>query len=152
MNGSRIQLEGLREFREVLRLLPETLAHEAGGIVQAHATEATQAIQAAYPVGPDQRTTRGVRKGGTLRRGVTLKQDVSRFGIGAIIRSGAKHAWIFEHGSAPRTTKKGQNRGVMPQARASQQMIPIVVRTRGRLMAALIELVKRAGFTVQVGS
>lgn len=141
--ASRVDVSEIQRFREELRALPEDIANEAGGIVLAHASDAAQGIRAAYPQG----------KTGNLRRGVTIQQKHSgRAGVSAIVRSRAKHASIFEKGTVQRHTKKGANRGAMPQPQESERMIPVVVRTRGRLMAALIDLVQRAGFTVQVGS
>jgi hypothetical protein len=136
----RLQLQGMTEFRAALRQLPEDLADEAGVIVQAQAENVAGQIESGYPQGPT----------GNLKRGVTVaSSSASRFGAGAIVRSRAPHASIFEKGTTQRRTGKGWNRGAMPQPDVSQRMIPKVIRARQRMMAALIDLVRRAGFQVE---
>jgi len=136
----RIEMIGLDELREQLRRLPDDLALEAGAIVLTHAEDAQRRVQAAYPTGPT----------GNLKRGVTaIRQNEGRFGAKALVRSRAPHAWLFENGTTrPRTTRSGANRGQMPAAPASQQAIPIFIRVRRNMVAALIQLVQRAGLTV----
>jgi hypothetical protein len=138
-NSTRLQMNGLAEFRAQLRNLPEDLAQEAGAIVMALAESAQQAVQQAYPEGPT----------GNLRRGVTVNRaDASRFGVRAIVRSRARHSHMFEFGTKTRQTRKGANRGMMPQAPESQRMIPIMQRRRRVMVQALIGVVKKAGFVV----
>ena len=133
-------LIGMEALRAQLRQLPEALAREADAIVQAHADEARRDIQSAYPEGPT----------GNLKRGVTKSVDRSRFMSGAIVRSRAKHASLFEHGTRRRQTSTGANRGAMPQPQESQRFVPKAIRARARMTRALIDLVRRAGFEVQV--
>lgn len=131
-------MEGLQELRQQLRKLPEDLAREAGAIVIAHAEEAQRRIQSAYPEGPT----------GNLKRGVTAQHQGSALAATAIVRSRAKHAWLFENGTAPRRTQRGAYRGRMPAAPDSQQMIPIVIQARRRMVSALIQMVQKAGLEV----
>jgi bacteriophage HK97-gp10 putative tail-component len=138
VSQNRLVMVGLEEFKRQLRQLPEELASEADTIVQAHATEAQAAIQRAYPEGPT----------GNLRRGVTRTRESSRFGSRAIVRSRAKHASLYEYGTKPRRNSRGANRGTMPVAPESSRMIPIIVRKRRAMVAALIDLVRRAGLKV----
>lgn len=136
--SSRLELKGMDEFRRALRELPEDLAQEASAIVLAQGEEAQRQIRTAYPQGPT----------GNLKRGVTVEHNTSKFTTRAIVRSRAKHSSLFERGTKPRRTSKGWNRGTMPEAPESQRMIPIVIRRRRAMVAALIELVRRAGFQV----
>jgi len=126
----KIQIDGLAAFRTALRNLPDDLTQEAGAIVLAHAEDAKQRVQGAYPEGPT----------GNLRRGVTMNKEASNFGARAIVRSRAPHAWLFEHGvrgTAPRRT-------VPPD----QEAIPIFIRVRRNMVTALIHMVQRAGLVV----
>lgn len=138
MSTTRLELKGLTEFQRALRQLPDDLVDEAGAIVIAQAEEAQRQIRTAYPQGPT----------GNLRRGVTIERNRSKLATHAIVRSRAKHAHLFERGTGPRRTASGANRGRMPTAPESQQMIPIVVRRRRAMVAALKDLVRRAGFQI----
>jgi hypothetical protein len=133
-----IQWTGLESFRAELRKLPEHLAEEAGVIVLAHAAEAERLVETAYPTGPT----------GNLKRGVKLTTESTRLAAVGTVKSTAPHAHLFERGTQRRQTKKGANRGVMPVAPHSQQMIPIIVSVRRRMVMALMTLVERAGFTI----
>jgi hypothetical protein len=145
MASNRIVMEGLTEFREALRRLPEELATEAGDIVQAHAEAAKADIQRGYPIGP------GSRKfpAGILQGRVVVERNRSKVSSHAIVRSRAPHAIIFERGTVTRRTDKGWNRGRMPKASSDRAMIPKVIRWRRKMTDALIEIVRRAGFEVQ---
>lgn len=136
--SSRVILDGLREFKQHLRNLPEHLKDEGGVIVEAQAQEAERRIQQAYPQGPT----------GNLRRRVSRDSQRSRFGASSTVRSRAQHAHIFERGTGPRRTRSGANRGSMPQGLEEERMIPIVVRRRRIMVEALKDLVRRAGFQV----
>lgn len=129
---------GLEQFKADLRNLPEHLADEAGTVVVAHAQEAERLVETAYPTGPT----------GNLRAGVKLTTQQNRFGAAGVVRSTAPHSHLFERGTRKRQTGRGANRGTMPQAPQSQQMIPIIVQVRRRMVAALITVVQKAGFTV----
>lgn len=133
----RVQMNGLDELRAQLRRLPEDLATEAGDIVLAHAEGAKREVEGGYP------TYRGV-----LRSRVRVERNRSKVTTAAIVRSTAPHAFIFERGTVQRRTDKGWNRGRMPAASASQAAIPKFIRWRARMVEALIELVRRAGFEV----
>lgn len=139
MSRVQVQFTGLTELRMALRNLPEALKSEAGEVVIATSEQAQRDIQAAYPQGPT----------GNLRGGVTRETNYSKFGASARVRSRAKHAWIFENGTQQRRTANGSNRGAMPEADRSKRMIPIVIRHRRRMVEALKEIVRRAGFQVE---
>ena len=138
MSSNRLELRGLDEFREALRNLPEDLAREAGAIVLAQAEMAKDQIQRAYP-----------EKTGRLKGGITVNRESDRSGARAIVRSRAPHAHLHEYGSKPRRTDAGANRGAMPTAAEGERMIPIVMRRRRAMVAALIDLVRRMGFQVE---
>jgi hypothetical protein len=136
--AARVILEGLSQFRQALRNLPEHLKDEAAGIVRGAAERAKGDVQRAYPEGPT----------GNLRRGVTKEEEHGRFGVSAIVKSRARHSYLYERGSNPRRTSRGANRGRMPQAPEPNRMIPIVVRHRKRMTEQLKDLVRREGFKV----
>ena len=136
--SSKLELKGLTELQRALRNLPEDFRQEADVIVQAQSEEAQRQIRQAYPEGPT----------GNLRRGVSREINSSKFTSRAIVRSRAKHAHLFEHGTQNRKTAQGWNRGAMPDAPDHQRMIPIVIRRRRAMVAALKDLVRRAGFKV----
>lgn len=137
--STSLQWNGLQEFATALRNLPADLADEAGGIVVAHATEADRQIVAAYPTGPTGHLKGGVR---------TTVESSSRFGASATVKSTSPHASIFEKGTGPRRNSRGANRGRMPVAPHNEQMIPIVIQARRRMVVALIDMLQRAGLVV----
>lgn len=140
MSNSRLTFTGLTEFKTALRNLPVELTAEGGDIVAGAAERAQRETQAVYPEGPT----------GNLRRRVTREQgSQSKFGASFSVRSRAPHAHIFEKGTGMRQTAKGANRGRMPEADASQQMIPVVIRNRRLMFDKLKDLVRRAGFQVE---
>ncbi len=137
--SAKLELEGFAEFREALRHLPEQLKAEAATIVIAAAEEAKRDVVAAYPQGPT----------GNLKRGVSTAVEAnSRAGVVARVKSNARHAYIFEHGTVPRRTRSGANRGQMPPAPPNEAAIPIFIRARRKMQAALIEMVQKAGLVV----
>jgi hypothetical protein len=130
-------LEGLAEFREALRRLPEQLRAEGAEIV-GDAAELTKAsLIQAYPLGDT----------GKLRAGVRLVKAFTDYGAVAIVKSTAKHASIWEFGTAVRSTRQGWNRGVSP-SHAAEGLIPIAMRNRKHMYAQLGALLQRAGFEV----
>lgn len=137
--GVKVELEGLAEFREALRHMPEALRSDAATIVEAHATQAQREVSAAY--------TRG--KTGNLKSRVRVTHNAGRrFSAASIVKSAAPHASIFEFGTVRRTTDRGANRGRMPEAPASQAMVPIIVRARRRMVQALIGFLRDQGFVI----
>ena len=135
----RIQWDGMNEFQQALRQLPKALTGEAADIVQQHAEASARTIQANYPDGPS----------GNLKRGVRTQVDRSPFGVRGVVRSGAKHAHLFEFGTQQRRNSHGANRGRMPKAPVGQAAIPVFIRERRKMTLELIELVRRAGFEVE---
>lgn len=137
--AARVTIDGRDEFRAALRNLPDALKGEAASIVVEAASQAERDITAAYPMGPT----------GNLKRGVTMNvESSSKFGASARVKSNAKHVHIFEKGTVVRHTNSGANRGRMPPAPSSQQMIPIVIRARRRMVQQLIDMVQKHGLVV----
>jgi hypothetical protein len=135
-----LTFDGLDELREQLRQLPADLTEKGIGIVTEHAQAAERAIETGYPIG----------RTGNLRRRVVLERSAStKNSCSFAVRSRAPHASIFERGTVERHTKKGFNRGRMPQQPESERLIPKAIRIRKRMTDALIDLVREAGFEVQ---
>ena len=86
--------DGLAEFYDQLRNMPEALTGEAAHITEGVANAAVLDIKSAYPVGPT----------GNLRDGVYVTHWTRghQFSVGAIVTSSAPHAWLYENGSAAR--------------------------------------------------
>jgi Bacteriophage HK97-gp10, putative tail-component len=136
--GVRLNFEGMNELRSALQALPQEMQDKAQIIVLTHASAAKNEIQGAYPTG----------RTGNLRSRVTVTSSAGRVGTVSVVKSGAPHAWIFEHGTGNRVTSTGANRGRMPEAPVSEQMIPKVVRLRNRMVQELIAFVRELGFDV----
>ena len=136
--SATVTWSGLNELRRALNALPQDLAQEAHAIVHAHAVSAERDIEQGYPEGPT----------GNLKGGVTLSIEGARAGVTAIVRSRAPHASIFERGTRRRMTRKGANRGTMPQPPFSQRMIPKAIAWRERMYRALIAMCERHGLLV----
>ena len=134
----RLTFNGLDQFRRALQQAPEELRREADEVIRETAADAARSVESGYPEGPT----------GNLKRGVTMQHNSSKFGTVGVVRSRAKHASIFERGTVQRQTRRGANRGSMPQPPEAQRAIPKFVRARQRMMSSLIEIVRQAGFQV----
>jgi hypothetical protein len=135
MSNNRLVWDGLAELRAQLRSLPRELAGEASDIVTGAADGAKSDIVAAYP----ERT-------GNLRDHVIVsKAPAGIYGAGAVVKSTAKHAWMFENGTQARHTALGANRGSMPPGHV---FIPAVIRRRRAMYADLKALLVRHGLRV----
>jgi hypothetical protein len=133
------ELIGADELRRALRALPAELAGEARGIVDRAAEAARAAVVAGYPA-----------RTGNLRNNVRLTTAGSGAGVSATLRSSAKHAHLYEFGTAIRHTRRGWLRGAMHGAPLTPKpvFVPAVMRHRAAMTADLIALVERAGFQV----
>ena len=134
MANNRFVWDGLKELRAALRNLPADLKKDAGPIVERAVDGAADEIRSAY-----------AKKRGNLQRGVKVQKQLSEFGVGAILRSTAPHANLYEVGSQARHTELGAFRGSMP---ARPTFIPIVVRKRREMWDDLRDLVESQGLTV----
>ena len=138
--SAAVKWDGLQEFRDALRNLPQTLTGEAHAIVVSHAEYAAREVQSGYQQGPT----------GNLRKRVTTEVNTSRFSAGARVRSRAPHSSIYENGTKARRTDRGLNRGAMPEPATAHKMIPKVIRHRARMVRALMAMLERNGLVVQV--
>ena len=159
MSNVRLKFDGLTELRAALRNLPADLTGEASLIVAGAANGAAAVMKGEYPV----RTT-GLRPGprrtdpwyppGNLRDGVRVTHlDKGKFSAGAILKNTAKHAYIFEYGSAARhyfeASGKQHNTGAMWGRQPPKHVfISAMVRARRRMYEQLAALMRRHGLDV----
>jgi hypothetical protein len=142
--SNRLTFTGLDQLMQDLQRLPVALRDEAAGIIHETATGALEEIRAGYPEG---------RRGG-LKRGLKSTFSTSDFGTAGVVKNSSPHAFIFEQGTQARYIQTlplgraknfGYRRGAMPPGRV---FIPIAIRRRRAMYAALTEVVRRAGFQV----
>jgi hypothetical protein len=135
-----ITIHGLEQLQAELRKLPADLVREGGVVVHAHVEAAAREIVNAYPVGPT----------GNLRDHVRTEIRGDQFSAVGRVFSTARHAWLWENGTKGKTRhwkKNGKSTGVMPAANP-RVFVPIVVQRRRMMLAALIDVVERAGLHV----
>jgi len=149
--NAKLEIKGLDELRAALKKLPADLQREAAVIVQAQAEQMAVDVIGQYPMGPT----------GSLKSHVrtVIESDVVG-GIKVRVFSTAPHAWIYEHGSKPRAytgqgrikTRKnppgwkvGKETGSMPKRPLFATIAPLRRRV---MVAALVDIVERAGLTV----
>jgi len=135
VSNAALTISGLTELREALKKLPPELVRDAAVLVDAEANEAARQITAGYPTGPT----------GNLKAHVVVEIATDAVSARARVKSTAKHAHIFEYGTAARRWANGKSTGRMP---VGGVFVPIVIARRRVLVAALIELVERAGLKV----
>jgi Bacteriophage HK97-gp10, putative tail-component len=138
MAHNRLDL-GLDEFRAGLRSLPTDLAHDGAGFVEDATEHTASSLIQSYPLGDT----------GNLRRGVTASVTRSAFGVLGQVKSTSAHAHLWEFGTEIRATRQGWNRGRSP-SHHRDGLIPIAVRNRKTMNGRLIDLVRKAGFVVDV--
>lgn len=129
---------GLDDYRRQLLALPKEFANEAANVVVATAEQTGQGVSSNYPLGPT----------GNLRHGVKVVVHRNQFSTTAAVVSASPHAHLYENGTGLRQTRRGANRGRMPQGLESTRVIPRAVRARRRMIEALIQIVKDAGLIV----
>jgi hypothetical protein len=137
MAENRFVFNGLEELKAALRTLPAELTNEGGVITQQHAYAGAAAVRAEYEKH---------RRAGELADHVTVQSLAGGpLGVGLVVKSAGKDAWLFEHGSQARHTAIGANRGSMP---ATPTFIPIMMRFRRAMYLALADLLRRHGLVV----
>jgi hypothetical protein len=145
--SSGLRIDGVRQLEDLLRRLPDTLRADARAIVLGAAKNMEADIANDYAAHTHK---------GALRRGVQVLTDdtATRFGARATVRNRARHASLFEKGTARRhysgTDKRGRryvnaDRGAMPAAKV---FIPSAQRHRGRMYARLVAMLRAFGFQV----
>jgi len=155
MSSVKLEIQGLDELRQALRNLPKELTNEAAVIVQAHAEDAKRQIEAAYPIRttglhPTERRKSKWFPPGTMKHSISVDRSHSAFTTRAIVKSRAPHAHLFEYGTDARKQGNGKVVGRMPVGPQAELMIPKVQRIRRRMVAALVELVRKAGLVVEM--
>jgi hypothetical protein len=130
----KFELVGLSALRTELRLLPTTLAVEGEAIVADEAANAVASIIAQYP-----------EVTGNLKGHVYARMAKTAFGSVARVISGARHANIYEHGTASRQTALGYNRGA---ARPGHVFAPTMERSQRTVYERLMALLQRVGLKV----
>lgn len=138
--SARFVFAGLEELKTALRALPDDLTGEASNIVEGAANGAAAAIKRDYARGPT----------GNLIGGVYVTHfSRGRFSAGAIVKSAAKHAWIYENGTQARHyfTARGVRHptGAMPPGHV---FIPAMIRARRRMYELLAAMMRRNGLLV----
>jgi hypothetical protein len=131
---NQLRIDGLADLRRALLALPAELVSEAGVIVHAQAEAAAREMAGAYPVHT-----------GGLRRGLSVEVAGDQASATARVKNRARHAAIFEYGTAERRWANGKSTGRMPAGRV---FIPIAMQRRRIMLSALIDLVERAGLHV----
>ena len=140
MSNNRLTWDGMEAFLAALRQLPSHLGGRGGDIVIARAHEAAEEVRQGYAL--HEHT-------GNLEQHVVVSvQHRNRGGAQAIVKSTARHAYIFEIGTQIRKTKSGANRGAMPPGNV---FIPTVIRKRRTMVDDLKALMTEAGLEVSGG-
>jgi hypothetical protein len=135
---------GLNEYREELRQLPEACTGEAAHIVEAGANGAYQTISSFY--GAHHFT-------GTLQKRLTLTPlKEAAFATGLKLTSGSPLAWLFDNGSQARhyVTEHGVTHvtGRMPPTHIFSSTVG---KTKRAIVQHLKEMVLRRGATAVTG-
>ena len=139
MSSVKLRFDGMTELRTALRNLPEDLTGEAGHIVEGVANGAATEIRRGYP-----------NHTGHLIAGVVVTHfEHGKVAAGALVKSAARHAHLFEFGTKSRRTAKGWNRGTMPKAPDQKRMVPVVVKARHRMYSQLADMLRRFGLLVE---
>jgi hypothetical protein len=135
--SAALTIRGIAELKDALGRLPTELKGQATQIVLDSAYAAQAEIVAAYPQGPT----------GKLKKGVKVRvQEIGPYSVAAQVRSSAPHGWLYEYGTQPRKTKRGWNRGTMPNP--PDVFIPAMVRYRRAMYLKLAELIRSTGLIV----
>ncbi len=135
--SAEFTFRGIAELKDALGKLPDELKGKSTQIVIDAAYGAQAEIVAAYPQGPT----------GKLKKGVKVKvQEIGPYGVAAQVRSSAPHGWLYEYGTKARKTKRGWNRGTMPNP--PDVFIPAMVRYRRAMYLKLADLIRSTGLIV----
>jgi hypothetical protein len=141
MAANELRITGLAELRAALLKLPPALVQEAGVIVHAQAEAMAHAVESQYPV-----------RTGNLRGHVQVELASDGVSATARVKNTARTkdgkrdlGHIYEKGTPPRRWASGKSTGQMP---AGKVFIPIAIMRRRIMMAALVDLIQRAGLTV----
>lgn len=139
MSNNRLEWDGMEEFTAALRQLPPELSQEGGDIVVSHAETAGDDVRAAYDASAVT---------GRLVKGVRVEVQSREAGALVVVKSTAKHAFIFEHGTQIRKNRHGKNLGAMPPGNI---FVPTVIRERRAMVEDLKDLMRGKGLEVTGG-
>jgi hypothetical protein len=135
--SAALTIRGIAELKDALGKLPTELKGQATGLVVEAAYSAQREIVAAYPQG----------RTGKLKKGVKVTvQEIGPYSVAAQVRSSAPHGWLYEYGTKARHTKRGVNRGTMPNA--PDVFIPAMVRYRRAMYLKLADIIRATGLIV----
>lgn len=151
--SATLKIDGLEELRQKLRALPEELQVDAERAVKQAAREARDAIVARYQQHRSS-TDHYVPKAGTRRRRQHLADSVRIFELVgnrgsayARVIVDAPHAHLFEYGTTSRQwNTNGKDTGTMP---AHATVVPVAIRSRGKMIHELKAIVEGAGLEVR---
>jgi hypothetical protein len=127
MANNRLIWHGLAELRAELRRLPAELRDEGADIVRAAGTATKELTVANYP-----------EVTGNLKRGVTMSEETSPYGIIVTVTSRAHHAHLFERGTVRQ-----------PPAPPEKRLGTHAARQRRKMYKALAALLERHGLEVR---
>ena len=139
--SAKFVFKGLDELKRELRNLPEELTGDASDIIQRAVTGAAETVKGIY---------RRHRKVGNLEGGVYVsKFNKGRFAAGAVLKSRAPHAWLFDNGSQARHHASGKSTGAMwGKTAPTHAFVGTAIRARRKMYQELAELVTRKGLKV----
>ena len=141
MAQSTMRWDGLKEFREELRKLPEACRGEAAKVVEGEVNAAYVTVKRVYEAH---------RHTGNLSNKLAIAplKVQGQMVTGLILKSGSPLAWLFDNGTQARhyTTVNGVKHltGRMPGFHVFGRTVSF---TRRKIRARLIEMVKRHGAT-----
>lgn len=145
MANNRLVFDGLAELKAELRNLPSELTGEASHIVEGAANGAASDVSAEYAKH---------RVSGDLVRGVRVTHfDGGQFSAGAIVKSSAPHAWLFDNGSAARhyytvNGKRHPTGAMWGRTAPTHVFVRTMVKARRLMYEALKAVLVRKGFSV----
>lgn len=143
--SARVKWEGLAELRADLRRLPAELAGEAGQIVDTAGNGAAATVRTEYG---QHRVT------GSLADHVKVEHVASGpYGASVVVKSTAKHAWLFDNGSQARhfveASGKEHGTGQMWGKRPPMHtFVRAMIRARRRMFEELKAMLERHGLKV----
>jgi hypothetical protein len=132
--GVTVDLEGIDELTQALQNMADHLTNEALEIVATAAADTMTELKSVYPDGP-------------MRAAVHVEDRSVQYQARFVVVSPTDEAEWWEFGTQNRHTQKGWNRGAEP-AHRDRGLLPIAVRHRKAMRAALVAMVQREGFDV----
>jgi HK97 gp10 family phage protein len=137
--ASKFVIEGIDDFREQLRNLPEHLRREASNIATGEANAAAVEVRTKYGQH---------RHSGKLQDSVEVVEtkNAGQFGVGLTVVANQWYAILLEWGvEAERHTAMNWDRGKMP---AQHLFVPIMQKRRKVMERSLKRLLEDQGFEV----